>query len=94
MKHTAEPWHVNRIGKNMYVESPLGFIADLQLGECTFLDEAAVAAANAARIVACVNACAGMDDPVAEIKRLREIEEAWQGITSNDPYPGVEGADE
>jgi hypothetical protein len=28
-------------------------------------------AANAARIVACVNACAGMDDPAAEIDRLR-----------------------
>ena len=31
---------------------------------------------NGERIVACVNACAGMDDPAAEIKRLREIE--WQ----------------
>jgi len=27
--------------------------------------------ANANRIVACVNACAGMDDPAAEISRLR-----------------------
>ena len=29
--------------------------------------------ANAARIVACVNACAGMEDPAAEIARLREF---------------------
>ena len=28
--------------------------------------------ANAARIVACVNACAGMTDPAAQIKALRD----------------------
>jgi hypothetical protein len=30
------------------------------------------AEANTARIVACENACAGMEDPAAEIARLRE----------------------
>lgn len=32
--------------------------------------------ANAGRIVACVNACAGMDDPAAEIAALRASEES------------------
>ena len=34
--------------------------------------------ANANRIVACVNACAGMDDPAAEISRLRDELAAWK----------------
>jgi hypothetical protein len=42
--------------------------------------------ANAARIVACVNACAGMDDPAVEIERLRaertELLEALQMATA------------
>ncbi len=33
------------------------------------------------RIVACVNACAGMDDPEAEIARLRGIDESVASMT-------------
>lgn len=41
------------------------------------------------RATACVNACAGMDDPAKEIERLRRIErgarEAFQALTENKP---------
>ena len=38
--------------------------------------------ANAARIVACVNACTGMADPAKEIERLRRCEAELDAATS------------
>ncbi len=43
------------------------------------------AAANASRAVACVNACAGMADPAAEIARLRRVEKAADAMRSIVP---------
>lgn len=40
--------------------------------------------ADLARAVQCVNACAGMDDPAAEIARLREIERALTYIANGN----------
>jgi hypothetical protein len=34
------------------------------------------------RIVACVNACAGMDDPVAEIAALKSTAAKWAALES------------
>ena len=63
LAHTPEPWTANDEitgGKvSIYANGPLGYIGENP-------------EANAARICACVNACAGMTDPAAEIKALRD----------------------
>lgn len=62
--HTPGPWEVDDeaqiIGNNIVVA-----LTRLNMGWQT-------ADANAARIVACVNACEGMDDPAEAILQLRE----------------------
>ena len=63
MKHTPEPWELRKMhGTEMW--GAKSHISDW------FVFEFALEK-DAARIVACVNACAGMDDPAAEIERLR-----------------------
>lgn len=63
-EHSQEPWINDVYG---FVGSNTGCIADLRVYHNR--------RENARRIVACVNACAGMDDPAAEIARLRaEVE--------------------
>lgn len=61
--HTPGPWFANDEMTNgkisIYANGPIGYIGEN-------------AEANAARIVACVNACEGMADPVAQIKALRD----------------------
>ncbi len=67
-KHTPEPWvtvtHAN--GTPTLIHGQASHIA-----ECWSLDRVHTPTANAARIVACVNACAGMENPAAEIGRLK-----------------------
>jgi hypothetical protein len=57
-KHTPEPWKHNE-------EQIIGDTLLIALCHHGYK-------ANAARIVACVNACAGMDDPAKEIATLRD----------------------
>lgn len=67
-KHTTEPW----------TDTALGHVVDTR-GEiiCTMRHAYDIdGPANAARITACVNACAGMADPVAEIAALRAAVQA------------------
>ena len=71
MKHTPEPW----------VEShTLVFGDDTLVARCANENTA-----NAQRIVDCVNACAGMNDPATEIATLRarvaELEKATEPTT-------------
>lgn len=73
--HTPEPWVIDgrvRLATNFYSDDATGSI----IGGCNDYQFAfrplEERLANAARIVACVNACAGMDDPAAEIQRLRD----------------------
>ena len=75
--HTPEPWyHVN--GTDIHDRETrfdadgarIGSTANLIASALSMPDRAA-AAANAARIVACVNACAGMADPAVEIAALK-----------------------
>jgi hypothetical protein len=65
--HTPEPWEANVEGVADV------FAGDLLIAECTFhqgeLSDEAIAA-NAARIAACVNAMAGIDDPAAIMSEL------------------------
>jgi hypothetical protein len=66
--HTPEPWGFDKNDEdNLFVFSKAK-ICNLYNTIGTEYDEAE---ANAARIVACVNACAGMEDPAAEIERLK-----------------------
>lgn len=60
--HTPEPWRVA-------IHAPAGLVkieADKIVVADTIRNEA-----NATRLVACVNACAGMTDPAQEIAALR-----------------------
>ena len=73
-KHTPEPW----VLADMYiVESDTtkgtAVVANTRAPTTTPYSECR---ANAARIVACVNACAGIEDPAVELARLRRVEEA------------------
>lgn len=66
---TPEPWSVAPSGA---ILDPMGFrIEDV----CS--------KANQARIVACVNACAGISDPAAVIKAARDVVARYE---SDDKY--------
>jgi len=80
--HTPEPWQIERLPGNIRL---LGkgrqFIARIE-GTDPKRDEDK---ANAARIVACVNACEGMHDPAAEIKALRDALDSINRALSTPP---------
>ncbi len=74
-KHTLEPWSVacgegHHEGWVVITAKHAGMTAETPLAKIS--DVCGDAMPDAARIVACVNACAGMDDPAAEIATLRE----------------------
>lgn len=76
-KHTPEPWHSNFYeGRTrtttVSAEAKPSAVATAYTPE------------DALRIVACVNACAGIDDPVATLAEVREVLEmiAGQGFTN------------
>jgi hypothetical protein len=73
MMHTPEPWRVDIVSGTIIFDKEK--IQGLEV-IITIPTEAQggvkKAQANAARIVACVNACAGMEDPAAEIALLTE----------------------
>lgn len=82
-EHTKEPWCVSTERPNIIkvdfsgIGSDHGPLIGSTCGHPSsgFFPDDAEAKANALRIVACVNACAGMADPAAEIAALkREIE--------------------
>ena len=82
MSHTPEPWYKNQFN----IKSPITVQSNTGEWVCKVSSEGNWAQqshktekANAARIVACVNACAGMDDPAAEIDALKA---ANQGVLS------------
>lgn len=77
-QHTPEPWACNEsINTTVDVieitaENDFKTIAKIQAYEffhCSIPETNA----NAARIVACVNACAGINEPAEHIKRLEEL---------------------
>ena len=71
-KHTPEPWKLWGDKEAVVMDCPLhskhGFIAVMACNEDV---SAKTSSANAKRIVTCVNACAGMSDPAAEIAELK-----------------------
>ena len=70
-KHTPEPWVVMPVNESWYGVQHTHH-KFTPLGSCQLtVDYCPESKSNAARIVACVNACAGMEDPAAEIAALR-----------------------
>lgn len=80
-KHTPEPWRIFSSAQPSCIVDDAGDICRAR------------SPLDAARIVACVNACAGMDDPSAEIARLRaqrtELAKALRACVDN--YYNSEG---
>lgn len=95
MKHTPEPWkaYVNPRNGAIGVYS---ITTENDVAGCNHLGLPANARkANANRIVACVNACAGIEDPASAISDAREaLELALEVIEATGPgsYPIAENA--
>lgn len=97
MKHTPEPWGIEETRTTLWV-GPLRrdgkvntIVTDFDVNG--LIEEAeARNRADAARIVECVNACAGMADPAAEIARLRarneRMRKALERVMDIDRIPG------
>jgi hypothetical protein len=66
-RHTKEPW---RLSDNQ-PDNIEGVFSDGCLRD-SWCRDPICSEADAARIVACVNACTGMKDPAAEIAKMRE----------------------
>ncbi len=86
-KHTPEPWSHN-------VGDPAGDPTDSRIysGDCSVTE--ATGPADAARIVACVNACAGITDPAATLAEVRKtLERCIMALAANGA-PNCEAAKE
>ena len=68
--HTPEPWEARSIGISRK-DNHNGPILACYVNTAQRYIGVKEAEANASRIVACVNACAGMEDPAAEIERFK-----------------------
>lgn len=91
-KHTPEPWVLNEFADIYDVDDSNGMlIAAVFPCEDLLLE---THKANAARIVACVNACAGMEDPAAEIAALQERIAELEGRVPKKPEPNWDEAPE
>lgn len=89
-KHTAEPWTLDDgiVGPEQMVQGiqdgagtdnewiALGLDDEDGFAECT----AYAHPSNAARIIACVNACAGMEDPAAALAEARTLINQARGL--------------
>ena len=73
-KHTPEPWFSDseHVGSSVSDRLNDGWFA----AKCLGPDRVE----NARRIAACVNACAGMEDPAAEIEKLRRQRDELLGL--------------
>jgi hypothetical protein len=86
-QHTPTPWETSAVvsaggvGWDVCEASAGDMIADLQ--DCPNAE------ANAKRIVACVNACEGIDDPEQSIPAMKRALENILGIES---APGTQAA--
>jgi hypothetical protein len=98
-KHTPTPWHHTQhgsTGKPNILWSPSG----TYIGQVGVLEIDGPADANADRIIACVNACEGIDDPAKSLNDARRLlqsalqkgsnEEARDSVVSALRLPGVD----
>lgn len=73
-KHTPTPWHLHKRTEIICnLEDPMNG----PIAATDYLGESERDAANAARIVQCVNACEGIEDPAALIAAVRECALFW-----------------
>jgi hypothetical protein len=83
-KHTAGPMkctgRVGYIGDDTIFECPTEFDVEAGISPFATTMQDAEQEANAARIVACVNACESMPDPAAEIAKLRADNERLKEV--------------
>jgi hypothetical protein len=77
-KHTPEPWEqrVKDLDERTHpayreIKAGCGYYVDINQKEKGFGITGYISEQDASRIVACVNACAGMEDPAKEIASLR-----------------------
>jgi hypothetical protein len=91
-KHTPEPWEVHNASSHIIVHSEyLCHIADCGP---SFILETEEIEANTARIIECVNACAGIENPRRVIREVREALEKVDAVMSDawvslDRHPGA-----
>jgi hypothetical protein len=76
-KHTSEPW--SQPYDDCRIEGDAEYSVNGSMTISMPYADTGIAEANVARIVACVNACAGMDDPAADIHELQ-----MNGMTRNE----------
>ena len=94
--HTPEPWEqrVKDLGRKTdpayrEIKAGCGYYADINQKEKGFGITGHISEQDASRIVACVNACAGMDDPAKEIATLRARIAELEQVTA-EPKPATE----
>ena len=92
MKHTREPWIAGEYPPGARVRSYAAMSEDGALLASMQTVSIHVGKlpgkANAARIVACINACAGIEDPAAELARLRRVEGAAREVLTETVQAG------
>lgn len=71
MSHTKEPWSIGEYGE-VIAAGVMLYTVGTRI-PMTAGPNKNEAAANMRRIVDCVNACAGMADPAAEIELMRKV---------------------
>ena len=72
-QHTPEPWFITGLSASTITDKNAVVTALIpELKAQADICDQVTRNANAARIVACVNACAGLSDPAADLAALRE----------------------
>jgi hypothetical protein len=71
-KHSPEPWELARSTKASRGESTVFAGLRSVAGAGPLSNDLKATKANAERIVACVNACAGVEDPESAVRVLRD----------------------
>ena len=79
INHTKEPWDGD--GAAIFTDIDIAMCVDHDVGR-------EISIANARRIVACVNACAGIADPSAIQDALRDLQDlvkwAWEHLREGE----------
>ena len=92
-KHTPEPWVA--IDRAIKRDNGFGYgeiVANVPGGNTSgpfFVQSDEECEANARLIVACVNACAGMEDPAAEIAELKRQRDELLGLIKCVAYHSI-----
>lgn len=81
MKHTKEPWRVHLLDRRTMIASD---VENGYLAETRHIHSGDIEEINARRIVACVNACTGMKNPVEDIAELKK-QLVWHDATKEKP---------